>query len=80
MALSTEFKEYVIEQIESIYSVNTRSAFDDVEIFPIDVDAAFAFISSLDELYFRVDEVNQASYKAAGGEQYMNQPYFSRAH
>lgn len=63
MSVSPGFKLFVLEQLESISSIASKSMFGGVGLY---ADGHFFAILAEDRLYFKVDESNQPDFEAAG--------------
>ena len=85
MAVSPEYKEYVLDLLSGVDGAFARAKFGDAGLY-ID-DTMFGSISGTDRFYFRVDEINQLDFEATGAEQFipfeddskksqMRMPYF----
>lgn len=65
MAISEEFREYILERLECFGPVVARKMFGSLEFYLSGVHFALA---SRNVLYFKVDDSNRPDYKAAGME------------
>lgn len=74
MATSPEFHEYVVDLLRPYYPITTRKMFGGVGIYC--EYGMFALITSEDELYFKVDDVNRGRFEAAETSQFMRMPYY----
>lgn len=63
MAVSPEFRDYVLELLEPLGGVTARRMFGGAGLYRD--GTIFALIAG-DVLYFKVDDVNRADYEAAG--------------
>lgn len=63
MAVSEEYREYVLEQLGRVVPVTSRSMFGGVGIYS---NGVFFALISKDLVYFKVDDVNRPDYEAAG--------------
>ena len=63
MAVSEEFREYVIERLQAVIPVYWRSMFGGLGIYSNQVHFALA---SKNGLYFKVDDENREDYEQAG--------------
>ena len=63
MAVSAEFREYVLEQLERVEPVTSRRMFGGVGIYSRGL--FFALIGG-DSVYLKVDDTNRADFEAAG--------------
>ena len=63
MAVSPEFRDYVLEMLEPLGGVTARRMFSGAGLYRH--GTIFALIAG-DVLYFKVDEANRADYEAAG--------------
>jgi len=73
MAADVNYLNHVIELLEPIGNVTSRAMFGGYGIFH--EGDMFALISD-STLYFKVGEINQASYEEAGSSRFMNMPYY----
>ena len=80
MAVSAEYREFVIEQLERVVPITWRSMFGGVGIYSGGL--FFALIGS-DSVYLKVDDTNRADFEAAGmgpfrpfGDQTLVIPYY----
>ncbi len=74
MAVSSDYHEYVIDQLNRIHPVRERKMFGGLGIFI--EEGMFALITSEDVLHFKVDDSNRADYEAAGMARFGRMPYF----
>ncbi len=74
MATSPEFQEYVVDLIRPFYPITTRKMFGGVGIYC--EHGMFALITSDDELFFKVDDVNRGRFEAVGMSQFHKMPYY----
>ena len=85
MAVSPEYKEYILDLLSDVDGVFARAMFGGAGLY-VD-DTMFGLITAADRFYFRVDEINQPDFEAAGSEQFipfeddpkksqMRMPYF----
>jgi DNA transformation protein and related proteins len=63
MAVSPEYREYVLEQLERIGPVRAKRMFGGVGLYCEDL--FFALLDD-DRLFFKVDDANRADYEARG--------------
>jgi DNA transformation protein and related proteins len=63
MAVSREYLEYIIDQLNAFGSVDARRMFGGAGIYH---DGVFFGLVADDNLYFKVDDGNRADYEAAG--------------
>jgi DNA transformation protein len=63
MAVSEDFKQFVLEQLGSLGRVNSRSMFGGVGLY---LDGLFFALIDDDTLYFKTDDSNRARYERAG--------------
>lgn len=63
MAVSAEYREWVLEQLRRVGPVTARSMFGAVGLY---CDGLFFAIIDDDVLYFKVDDGNRGDYEAAG--------------
>lgn len=63
MAVSAEFREYVLEQLGRVAPVTARSMFGGAGVYAGGL--CFALLAN-DTLYLKVDDTNQADFEAAG--------------
>jgi len=69
------FHDYVMGQLEGVPDVSSRKMFGGYGLYAGGM--MFGLISSDDAVYFKADDANRPDYEAAGGEQFMNMPYFA---
>lgn len=67
MPVSPEYREFVVEQLERLVPITTRSMFGGVGIYS---DAVFFAIMDDDQLFFKTDDINRARYEEAGMPQF----------
>lgn len=70
MAVSPDFLDYVLEQLESLGGVAHRRMFGGVGLYRHDL---FFGVIDDDLLYLKTDELTRAEFQAAGGEPF--RPY-----
>jgi DNA transformation protein len=63
MAQSSEFVEFVLENLQPLRGVNARRMFGGWGIYK---DSVMFALIAYDTLYFKVDDGNRAAYEAAG--------------
>ena len=63
MAVSPEYREWVLEQLRQVGSVSGRAMFGGYGLY---LDGLFFGVIDDDTLYFKVDDVNRPDYEAAG--------------
>ncbi len=63
MAVSTEYLEYVLEQLAGLGGVRTIRMFGGIGLYQ---DERFFGIITSDTLYFKVNDANRADYEARG--------------
>lgn len=63
MAVSAEYREYVLEQLGRVTPVTARSMFGGVGIY---ADGLFFALMDDDTLYLKVDDSNRGDFEAAG--------------
>lgn len=63
MAVSREYREFVIEQLERVTRVVTKSMFGGVGLY---ADGLFFALIDDDALYFKVDDTNRRDFESAG--------------
>jgi len=63
MAVSDDFREFVLEQLRPTGRVTSRAMFGGVGIY---LDGLFFALIDDDTLYFKTDDSNRALYEAAG--------------
>jgi DNA transformation protein len=63
MAVTREYRDFVLEQLGRVAPVTSRSMFGGVGIYS---DGLFFALIGGDALYFKVDDVNQPAFEAAG--------------
>jgi DNA transformation protein len=71
MAVSAEFLEYVLDQLELLGGVTSRRLFGGAALYQHGL--IFGLVSG-DAVYFRTDGSNQADYEAAGSERFDPMP------
>ena len=81
MAVSPEYRDYILDLLSALDGVTARPMFGGAGIY---LDGLmFALITGGDDFYLRVDEVNQPDYEEAGSIQFkpfedkpMRMPYW----
>jgi DNA transformation protein len=85
VAVSTEYKEYILDLLSAVEGVTARAMFGGSGLY---VDGTmFGLITRSDRFYLRVDEINQPDFEALEAEQFipfaddpnkthMKMPYF----
>ena len=63
MAVSPQYRDYVVEQLSCVGRVAARSMFGGVGLY---LDGVFFALIAHDVLYLKVDESNRPAYEAAG--------------
>lgn len=63
MAVSSEYTEYVMEQLGRVVPVTSRRMFGGVGIYS---DALFFALLADDRIYLKVDDSNRGDFEAAG--------------
>ena len=63
MAVSDDFREFVLEQLAAAGNVTSRPMFGGVGLY---LDGLFFALIDDDTLYFKVDDSNRARYEQAG--------------
>jgi DNA transformation protein len=63
MAVSAEYREFVLEQLGRVAPVTSRSMFGGVGIYS---DGLFFALLDNDTLYLKVDDSNRGDFEAAG--------------
>lgn len=63
MAVSAEYREYVLEQLGRVARVTSRSMFGGVGIY---ADGLFFALMADDVLYLKVDDSNRGDFEALG--------------
>ncbi len=63
MAVSKQYREFVLQQLEAVGAITCKSMFGGVGVY---FDARFFAIIFADALYFKVDERNRADFEAEG--------------
>ena len=63
MAVSPEYRDWVLEQLRDAGTVTARSMFGGCGVY---LDGAFFAIIADDVLYFKADEATQPRYEAQG--------------
>lgn len=76
MATSQEYTDHVMELLGRFHPVTYRKMFGGIGIYSAESGNILAIISSGDELFFKVDEVNRGDYEAIEAEQFHRMPYF----
>jgi DNA transformation protein len=74
MAVSNEFRDYVIERLGPIGDVRARAMFGGCGVF--ESGDMFALMSE-SELFFKVDDSNRAGYEENGSRRFGRTRYFS---
>lgn len=67
MAVTDEFRDYVLEQLAAAGKVIARRMFGGVGLY---LDGLFFALISDDTLYFRTDDASRPSYEKAGSRQF----------
>lgn len=67
MAVTDEFRDYVLEQLAAAGKVIARRMFGGVGLY---LDGLFFALMSDDTLYFRTDEANRPRFENAGSRQF----------
>jgi len=75
MAVSSEYLQYVLEQLSGLGSVTARRMFGGVGLYQ---DQRFFGIITSDTLYFKVDDSNRQDYVARGMDAF--RPYPDKPH
>ena len=73
MAVDPGYMEYVMEMLQPLGVVTSRSMFGGYGVF--ESGDRFALVSS-DTLYFKADDSNRAAYENAGSTQFKPMPYW----
>lgn len=73
MAVDPGYMEYVMEMLQPLGDVTSRSMFGVYGVF--EAGDMFALVSS-DTLYFKADDSNRARYEDAGSVQFKPMPYW----
>ncbi|UCE04741.1 MAG: TfoX/Sxy family protein [bacterium] len=63
MSVSESYKNYILEQLESIGNVTAKSMFGGFGIY---INGVFCALIADDILYFKVDESNRSDYESVG--------------
>ena len=63
MAVSAEYREFVLEQLGRVVPVTSRSMFGGVGVYS---DGLFFALMDDDTLYLKVDDCNRGDFEAAG--------------
>ena len=63
MAVSAEYREFVLEQLARVTPVTARSMFGGVGVY---ADGLFFALMDDDTLYLKVDDSNRGDFEAAG--------------
>jgi len=71
MAVSDDFREFVLEQLASAGSVTPRAMFGGVGLY---LDGLFFALIDDDTLYFKADDVTSARYQRAGSKPFCPYP------
>lgn len=69
--MSSEFLDYVLEQLEPLGAVTSRRMFGGAGLYR---DGLIFGLVSGDAVYFKTDETNLADYEAAGAERFDPMP------
>lgn len=69
--MSSEFLDYVLEQLEPLGGVSSRRMFGGAGLYR---DGLIFGLVSGDAVYFKTDETNLADYQAAGAERFDPMP------
>jgi DNA transformation protein and related proteins len=80
MAVSSEYLQYILEQLSGLGAVTARRMFGGVGLYQ---DRRFFGIITSDTLYFKVDETNRQDYLARGMDAfrpYPNKPHLSMSY
>ena len=80
MAVSSEYLQYVLEQLSGLGSVTARRMFGGVGLYQ---DQRFFGIITSDTLYFKVNDANRGDYQARGMaafRPYPNKPLLSMSY
>lgn len=67
MAVSAEFRDFVLEQLRAVAPVTSKAMFGGVGLYSQGL--FFALIAD-DVLYFKADDSNRADFEAAGAKQF----------
>ena len=70
MAVSTGYRSFVIEQLERVSSITSKSMFGGVGLY---AEEYFFALMAEDRLYFKVDDSNRPDFEKAGMEPF--RPY-----
>ncbi|HXG59400.1 MAG TPA: TfoX/Sxy family protein [Thermoanaerobaculia bacterium] len=70
MPVSTEFREFVVDQLRAVAPVTAKAMFGGVGLY---ADGHFFALIADDVVYFKVDDSNRADFVAAGSRPFM--PY-----
>lgn len=73
-AQAAAFRDDVVERLQPVGDVGSRSMFGGFGIFQN--GDMFAIVDSSSRLYFKVDDTTRARYESAGSEQHKPMPYF----
>jgi DNA transformation protein len=65
LRVTPEFRDFVLDQLAGVAALRSRRMFGGVGLYSGD---RFFGIVAADELFFKVDDANRASYLAAGSE------------
>ncbi len=71
MAVSEEFRDYVLEQLASAGKVSPRRMFGGVGLY---LDGLFFALIDDDTLYFRTDDANRTRFEQAGSRPFCPYP------
>src|SRR3989304_4487686 len=63
MAVTPQYRDYVVEQLACVGQVAARSMFGGVGLY---LDGVFFALIAHDVLYLKVDDANRPGYEAAG--------------
>jgi DNA transformation protein len=75
MAISKQFVEYVIEQLQGLERLTSRRMFSGVGLYS---DGLFFGLLYHDRLYFRTDDTTRPEYEARGSEGFRPRPNIKR--
>jgi DNA transformation protein len=75
MAISKQFAEYVIEQLQGLARLTSRRMFSGVGLYS---DGLFFGLLYHDRLYFRTDDTTRPEYEARGSEGFRPRPNITR--
>jgi DNA transformation protein len=71
---SSQAAEDIQKRLAGLGSIRTKKMFGGYGVF--EGDKMFALIDSSGQVFFKVDESNQARYKEAGSEKHSRMPYY----